>query len=354
MDNIEKWPVSNHHHNHVVECMVISNSRGITFTSSNIGTLNGNGPTWWGWISYLTRSTNRPRMMKVQNCTDILLEHWHFYDSPHQTTKWADVANFTARHVHIENRRNDKPNHDLWNLGAFNTDGFDISGRDIHIHDCFIWNQDDCIAVKPLDGKGINSQCSKNMLFERLTASGLGLTIGSVGVSPDHTCVQNITFRDNIMPNTYKGIYIKSRPSDPKPGTGEISNVLYQNITITEPEQWGIWIGPQQAIYDGACSLLWPFWPFSKCPTTDKLSFSNITLKDILITDPKNSPGVILGSSTNPMKGIVFDNVTVTNADKGPWYKDYYKCEGVEGSTALGGTSPVPPCFDDKNLLGNS
>ena len=129
----------------------------------------------------------------------------------------------------------------MYNLGAFNTDGFDISGRDVHIHDCYIWNQDDCIAVKGLDGRGINSKCSENMLFERLTASGLGLTIGSISASPDHTCVRNITFRDNIMPNTYKGIYLKSRPSV---GTAEISNVLYQNITIIEPEQWGIWIGP--------------------------------------------------------------------------------------------------------------
>ncbi len=65
------------------------------------------------------------------------------------------------------------------------------AGKNVWIHDCEVWNQDDTIAVK--DG-------SENMLFERITASGVGLTIGSIGSST----VRNITFRDCYMPNTYK------------------------------------------------------------------------------------------------------------------------------------------------------
>jgi hypothetical protein len=59
-----------------------------------------------------------------------------------------------------------------------------------------VWNQDDCVAVK--DG-------TKNVLVERVTASGVGLTIGSIGNSD----VANITFRDCFMPDSYKGIYLK-------------------------------------------------------------------------------------------------------------------------------------------------
>ena len=81
------------------------------------------------------------------------------------------------------------------------------------------------------------------MLFENLSASGLGLTIGSIGASNDLTCVNNITFRNIQMPNTFKGIYVKSRPSSS--GLATISNIKYENITIVEPEQWAIWIGPQ-------------------------------------------------------------------------------------------------------------
>ena len=39
-------------------------------------------------------------------------------------------------------------------------------------------------------GNGINAQCSENMLFERINASGVGLTIGSIGANSAHTCVR--------------------------------------------------------------------------------------------------------------------------------------------------------------------
>ena len=55
------------------------------------------------------------------------------------------------------------------------------------------------------------------MLFERITASGIGLTIGSIGDS----LVKNITFRDCYMHHTLKGIYTKFR------GNGRIEDVLY-------------------------------------------------------------------------------------------------------------------------------
>ena len=47
-------------------------------------------------------------------------------------------------------------------------DGFDVAGKNVHIHDCNIWNDDDCIAVKS-NGRGDEqSHCSENMLFERI------------------------------------------------------------------------------------------------------------------------------------------------------------------------------------------
>ena len=59
----------------------------------------------------------------------------------------------------------------------------------------FISTQDDCIAVKAA------SPASENMLFERINASGVGMTIGSIGCD----VVNNITFRDVYMHRTFKG-----------------------------------------------------------------------------------------------------------------------------------------------------
>ncbi|CAF4413251.1 unnamed protein product, partial [Adineta steineri] len=164
-------------------------------------------------------------------------------------------------HTDVDARVNpDIHYHDHNELQAFNTDGFDVAGTNVWIHDCNIWNDDDCIAVKEQSSTSIHSPCSENMLFERINASGVGLTIGSIGPSASHTCVRNITFRDSTMYNTFKGIYLKSRPGA-LGHTGEITNVTYQNILINNASQWSIWIGPQQAGYKDACSLLWPFVP---------------------------------------------------------------------------------------------
>ena len=114
-------------------------------------------------------------------------------------------------------RRSNWNSHNLVELTAFNTDGFDVSGRNVHIHDCDIWNQDDTIAVK---------DDSRDMLFERITASGVGLTIGSIGSSR----VKNVTFRDCYMPNTLKGIYMKFRADG-----GTIEDVTYENIGARPP-----------------------------------------------------------------------------------------------------------------------
>lgn len=72
------------------------------------------------------------------------------------------------------------------------------------------------------------------MLFERISCSGLGLVVGSIG----HSIVRNITFRDSIMPSTVKGIYMKNRWNDSGPidMSASISDILYENITIDNPQ----------------------------------------------------------------------------------------------------------------------
>merc|ERR1719424_1214015 len=118
-------------------------------------------------------------------------------------------------------------------------------------------------------------------------------------------------------------------------GGGEISNVLYENIIIEEPRQVPIWIGPAQQADNPStinicaaspCSLCWPTIPFTKCNAVDFGIYKNITLRNIQVNNAKQSPGVILGSSTYPMENIVFDNVVFNNPGTSPWGKDFYKC----------------------------
>jgi len=332
----------------VHECMYFNKFTNVTFTSSGKGLIDGKGSTWWGipGIGYLERQENRPRLLTIDNGKSILVEKIILKNSPYWTF-WAPNADgLEVRYTDISARRDNDDGHDVIDMTAFNTDGFDVTGRNVWIHDCSVWNQDDTIAVK---------DNSENMLFERINASGVGLTIGSIA-----STVRNITFRDCYMHNTYKGIYTKFR------GDGLIADVTYENIVIDNPSQWAIWIGPAQQSDSNnlcaahPCSICWPSVPLAQCGLPTSGRYENILLRNITVNNPKSSPGIIMANESNPMVNVTFDNVVVNNPGSKPWGNDWYKCVGVESGVATGNTWPVPPCFKDEtdgssggNAVGN-
>ena len=156
-------------------------------------------------MGYVELIEFRPHLLVTNRTSNILIEYLIIRDSPLWTLNLVDVNGLTMRYCSVLARRTYEHSHGLIDLSAFNTDGIDVSGHNVHVHDCDIWNQDDCIAVKDTR----TDMPSSNMLFERIHASGLGLTIGSIG----GTHVQNITFRDSYLYKSYKGIYMKFRTS---------------------------------------------------------------------------------------------------------------------------------------------
>ena len=97
----------------------------------------------------------------------MLEENLLLKNSPYWTFLANDIANLEIRYTDVDARRTNIQYHDLTELTAFNTDGFDVAGKNVWIHDCHIWNDDDCIAVKEQSSTSIHSSCSENMLFER-------------------------------------------------------------------------------------------------------------------------------------------------------------------------------------------
>jgi len=339
-DDLKHWPRQGPGRSaNVLECIQLDDPHNVTFTSSGKGTLNGNGAKWWGFpgIGYLVRTENRPRLMKINNGKNILIENLLFKDSPYWTFS-AHVDGMEIRNSDIDVRRLHDDKHSLIDLTAFNTDGFDFGGKNIWVHDCNVWNQDDSFCIKG---------STENVLVERVNASGIGLTIGSVG-GGDH--IRNVTFRDSYMKNTMKGIYMKFRAMD-RPAI--VEDILYENIVIDEPSQYAIWIGPaQQAdardFWRGhPCSIFWPTLPefISNCDVSAFGTYKNITLRNITVNNPKGSPGLIYSNETNPMQNIVFENVRINNPGKKPFGPSYF-CKNVQG-VATGNTWPVPDCFED-------
>jgi len=278
------------------------------YGKKNRGVIAGNGAQYWGIpvVGYVQLMEFRPDLFLLQNATNVVLEYLTFKDAPRWTLN-LQAHDMIVRYVSVVARRTYGDGHSFLDLTAFNSDGIDLHGSNVHVHDVDIWNQDDCVCVKDR---------SSNMLLERIHASGVGLTVGSIG----HSTVSNITFRNSLLYRSFKGIYISSEWQ--KNGPGLIENVLYENITIFEPVQWGLWIGPAQQVDNEhplgypcntqLCSLCWPMLPFAKCLGSKNSRYRNITLRDINIINPLQSPGVIIGSDSAPVEGIVFDNVVVS------------------------------------------
>ena len=329
-DAVEEWPrtrdpggVRNEGHvedakhpdGKVMQCLKFHGTRNVTFTSKGLGTLDGRGHRWWflPFIGYLIHVEDRPRLLAMDQCNDTVVENLRFLDSPYWTTLFSRVDGLVIRNAHISARRTSRDGHGLIDVTAFNTDGFDFTGRNIHVHDVTVYNQDDCIAVK--DG-------TENVLVERVNASGMGLTIGSIG----NSTVRNVTFRDSYLHNSIKGIYMKFRRGD----GGLIEDVTYENIVIDNNEQWPIWIGPAQQsdsrdlCYANPCSLCWPMVPGAECFGAPRSQYRNIVLRNIWIRNPSGSPGVILADPSMPIEGLLFEDVRVTTCQDTYRYRDSF------------------------------
>lgn len=358
-------------------------------TVTGNGTIDGQGVRWWNkWVEGGIKGKHRPHLLVLNTCINIVVEGIRLINSPNFHIRLNNVAEAEVRFVTIDVNRKairsvkqqmrlqkqrqiqsttaaaaaavvagggrDSP---LLQPEDLNTDGIDPSGRDIWIHDCYINNDDDSIAVKPCTKKTCSlSACSSNMLIENMVLTGFGASIGSVpadvvDADDTHNCVRNITFRNISMPSTGKGIYIKNNPGCDRPGAyASIADILYENVTITNPKMWAIWIGPQQQHQPfhplgEDCALDYPLSPH--CPTQGCVDFRNITLRHITIIDPVLSPGVMLGNASNPMD-VIFDGV-VTKWSEGVVppipYGKHYHCEHTHMTLAPNSTnSPIPNC----------
>jgi len=294
--DFEKWPITEACHGHYCPMLGFYKCRNVTVTSSAPswdagGIIDGRGYEWW-WSEILqTLPCQRPKIMHWKYTTGIVIEKLHLRNSPFWNIDLDDVSNVVVRHVQVETdldsqrkmmRKHGRTSHikDLLSLDRtpdaalkakldqsqstvnwrdwlartlidlhvptfpLNTDGIDVKGTNIHIHDCKIRNFDDIVVPKPCDTNCKLGNCTQDILVENIEAQGVGLSIGSVSPSPRHNCVKNVTFRNIKLSYPAKGVYIKSDPGDR--GSGEISSIRFENINIFRPLWWSVWIGPQQ------------------------------------------------------------------------------------------------------------
>lgn len=111
--------------------------------------------------------------------------------------------------------------------GGHNTDAFDVgSSTGVYISGAVVKNQDDCLAI--------NS--GTNITFTGGNCSGgHGLSIGSVGGRSDNT-VKTVRILNSNVSNSQNGVRIKTVSG----ATGSISDVIYNNISLSNIATYGI------------------------------------------------------------------------------------------------------------------
>lgn len=223
----------------------------VYLVESNIlrgGIVNGNGKEWWddviaGRIPDTIYDKRPPLLMFITDSSDVHVEKLTLLNSPFWTLEVeATRAEINDINVLVDRkyqgellatlttttemeRKLDEdigmhfpfPIDDLpdWVFRRLrqpqdlNTDGIDIRGRDIWVHDCIIQNADDSVAVKPLQRHVLGSttlpNCTTNVTVENMVLTGFGASIGSVGPTLHHSCVDGVIFRNISMPGTGKG-----------------------------------------------------------------------------------------------------------------------------------------------------
>lgn len=223
-------------------------SNGVKITGT--GTLDGHGkPFWvafWKRRAENPRCTNleveRPRLMFLENCTDVLISDVKFKDSGFWNLHVYKCRDVVIEGISITAPHGDPPKiTDItqpWDEisvdRAPSSDGIDIdSSQDVVIRGCTINNGDDCIALKgtkgPLAMEDETSPPVENILVEDCDfKSGHGmLTCGS-----EATIVRNVTVRNCRVGKAIPIVRLKLRPDTPQ----LYENLLFEDIKAMDAQ----------------------------------------------------------------------------------------------------------------------
>ena len=154
--------------------MALVNAQNLTgLRISGPGRLDGSGPVYWRAF-WQRRKENpkctnleveRPRLMFIDRCTDVRLEHTALQDSG-----FWNLHLYRCRDVVIEDVRITMPSAGP-ELRGPSTDGIDIdSSQNVTVRKCYISNNDDNIALKgtkgPFADRDADSPPVENILVE--------------------------------------------------------------------------------------------------------------------------------------------------------------------------------------------
>ncbi|KAK8210690.1 RGase B [Phyllosticta capitalensis] len=248
--------------------IMIEHTRDVeVFSGTGGGAIQGNGFEFHQGA----RSGTGPRLLRFWDTTDFSAHDFALVDSP-------------SFHLVIDTCTNGE----IYNLvirGGFlgGTDGIDVWGTNLWIHDCMITNKDECVTVK---------SPSKFLLIESIYCNwsgGCGL-----GSLPANTDISNIHYKNVYTVSSNAMILIKS-----KGGGGTVANVKFENF-IGHGNAYGLdidqnWMGQKPVSGNGVqiTGIVATNWKgrmangaqrgYLKAVCADAVPCKDVTLEDVVM-----------------------------------------------------------------------
>ena len=281
-DDVTNYPIVK---NRYVDSITASDAHDLEISGE--GTIDGQGAAWWKAFRDNPAMTHRPYMIKLSDCTRVLVTGVTLQNSPMFHLVPQNCTDVTIQDIRIDSPSN-----------APNTDGIDPSGWNFLIRNCVIDTGDDNIAIKPNAGRAPGDKSFTVMNCEFLHGHGMSIGSGSRSGVED-LVVSNCTFN-----GTDSGIRIKT----PRGNGGLVRNLTYENITMANVKN-PIYINdyyPEQTV--------------PKNPSTEKAEpvndrtpiIKNITIRNLTVTNCPNA-GTIRGVPEMPVSDVTFSNVTISS-----------------------------------------
>lgn len=222
--------------------------------------------------------------VKLENCTDVLIENVQFKDSPHHMLKVLESNDVIIHGISIEQG--------IYEDDGPNTDGLAVSGFNIRISDCNFTTGDDCVVIGSAEHLTL-SNCTFSTTESAIVLSGL-----------KNGAISNCSMLD-------AGSAINIRPGR----GGLVENVVISNINyILQRNKGGNLVFARSKPYE---EVRWSVrswaeqWNIDVTPPTGPPA----VIRNILISNVvANSDGAIFldGLEDGYIEDITFDNIRYT------------------------------------------
>nr|AMD09881.1 endopolygalacturonase [Mesosa myops] len=256
--------------------------------------LDGKGNLWWDGNGS-NGGKKKPQFFRAAKLINSDIYNINIKNSPVHTFSISNCEGLVIQNINLDTSAGDSD-------GGHNTDAFDVgNSNNITIKHSTVYNQDDCLAVN----SGTNIE-----FYDNYCSGGHGISIGSVG-GRDNNVVKSVKIYDSQIVNSDNGVRIKTVYG----ATGSVSDITYQDITLSGIHKYGIVI---EGDYENGSPTGTP---------TGGVPITDLTVKNV--HGSVDSSGANVYILVENASGWHFSDISVTGGSKS------VKCTGIPANAGI-------------------